>query len=204
MVRTGINLNDKDIGLLAHSWHSCSQLVRNLTRMRNELSNDPTHHLEESNTRIQADNSDRRKLRERQYQCIGRFDPSATDFGRFDPSATDFATVFIIASGNLTAASLHVKNALQIGKAYTEAYENKFPQGFYNKISSHVVIMDTPMKRINTGAVITVDIYVIFNRTLGIIGSDEFDLPDLFYHELAPIPTSLFIDDGSMILGSSK
>ena len=72
-----------------------------------------THHLEESNARIQADNSDRRKLWERQYQCIDRVDPSG-----------HFTTVFIIVSGTLIAASVNVRNALQIGKTCMEAYEN--------------------------------------------------------------------------------
>ena len=161
--------------------------------MQNELSKDRTHHLEESNARIQDDNSDRRKLWERQYQCIDRFDPSG-----------HYATVFIIVSGTLTAASVNAKNALQIGKACMEAYENKLPQGFYNKISSYVVTMDTPMEGMNMGAVTTVDIEIVFIRTLGIIDSEEFDMNDLFSHELAPIPTSLFLDDGSMISASSK
>ena len=83
--------------------------------------------------------------------------------------------------------------------------KNKLPQGcFYNKIGSYVVIRDAHMKGINTAAVTTVDFEVVFNRTLGIIGSEEFDLHDLFSHELAPIPTSLFLDDGSMISASSK
>ena len=73
---TIITVNYKAIAILAHSLHSCSQLVRNLTNVQNELSKDRTHHLEESNARIQADNSDRRKLWERQYQCIDRLDPS--------------------------------------------------------------------------------------------------------------------------------
>ena len=85
-----------------------------------------------------------------------------------------------------------------------EAYENKLHHGFKNKTGSYVVNMDTPMNGINTGAVTTVDIEVVFNRTLRIIGSEEFDLHDLFSHELAPIPTSLFLDDGSMISASSK
>ena len=54
------------------------------------------------------------------------------------------------------------------------------------------------------GAVGTVDIEVVFNRTLSIIGSEEFDLHHLFSHELAPIPTSLFLDDGSMVSASLK
>ena len=92
------------------------------------------------------------------------------------------SAVFIIVSGKLTAASVNVKNALQIGMACMEAYENKFPQGFYNKICCYVLIMGTPTKGIDTGAVTAVDIEVVFNRTLGIIGYEEFDLRDLFSH----------------------
>ena len=86
--------------------------------MRDELSKDPSHHIEESEARIQADNSDRRKLRERQCQCIDRIDPSG-----------HYVTMFITVSGKLNAASVMVKNALQIGKACLEAYKNKLPQG---------------------------------------------------------------------------
>ena len=84
-----------------------------------------------------------------------------------------------------------VKNAVQIGKDCLEAYENKLPQGFYNKISSYVVTMYTPMEGINTGTITTVDTGVIFNTTLGLIGTEEFDLHDLFSHEVAPILTSV-------------
>ena len=45
------------------------------------------------------------------------------------------------------------------------------------------------MKGMNMGAIRTVDNEVVFNRTLSIIGSEEFDLDDLFSDELAPIPT---------------
>ena len=66
--------------------------------------------------RVQADKSDRRKLRDKQFQCIDRFDP----YGHY-------VTVFIVVSGKLTAASVKVKNALQIGKDCLETYENKLP-----------------------------------------------------------------------------
>ena len=48
--------------------------------------------------------------------------------------------------------------------------------------------MDTTRKRINLGATTNVDTEVIFNRTLGILGSGELDLHDLFSLGLAPIP----------------
>ena len=73
---------------------------------------------------------------------------------------------------SLTVGYANVKNALHIGKACMDGYANKLPQGFYNKISSYVVIRDAPMNGINTGAVTTVDIDVVFNRTLRICGSE--------------------------------
>ena len=95
--------------------------------------------------------------------------------------------------GSLGAlGSVNVQNVLQIGKDCMQAYENKLPQGFYDKISSSVVTMATTRKRLNLGATTTVDTEDIFNRTLGIIGSG-----DMFSHELAPIPTLLVLDDGS-------
>ena len=39
---TGITLNDKAVAVLAHSLHSFSQLVRNLTSMQNELPKYPS------------------------------------------------------------------------------------------------------------------------------------------------------------------
>ena len=65
------------------------------------LIKDPTHHLEESKARIQAANSDKRKLQEMQYQCIDRFDQSG-----------HYVIVFIVVSGKLTDASVNVHNAL--------------------------------------------------------------------------------------------
>ena len=52
----------KTMALVAHSLHSCSQLVRNRTSVQNELSKDWTTHLEESIARIQADNSDSKEV----------------------------------------------------------------------------------------------------------------------------------------------
>ena len=184
---TGITLNHNATKRWALSLYSCSQLVRDLTTRRDDLSEHPTHHKEESKARIQADVSDRRKLREKLDQCIDPLDPAGHS-----------PTLFNIVSGKLAAESANVQNTLQICKDCMLSYENKVPQGFYNKISSPVVTMDTTRKRINLGATTSIDAEIIFNRTLGIIGSGECGLHDLFSHELAPIPTSLFLDDGSI------
>ena len=120
--------------------------------MQEDLFEHPTHHKEESKACIQADVSDRRKLRERLDQCIDPFDPAGHS-----------PTLFIIVSGKLAAESVNVQNVLHIGKDCMQAYEKKLPQGFYDKISSSVVTMATARKRINLGATTTVDTEDIFN-----------------------------------------
>ena len=85
----------------ALSLHSRSQLVRDLTTMRDDLSEHPTHHKEESKARIPADISDRRKLRERLDQCTDPLDPAGHS-----------PTLFNIVYGKLAAESANVQNAL--------------------------------------------------------------------------------------------
>ena len=143
----GITLNDNATKRWALRLDSCRQLVRDLSTVRDDLSEHPTHHKEESKAGIQADVSYRRKLRERLDQCIDPLD-----------SAGHSPTLFNIVSGKLAAESANV------------SYENKLPQGFYNKISSPVVTMDRTRKRINLGATTTIATKIIFNRMLSIIG----------------------------------
>ena len=54
------------------------------------------------------------------------------------------------------------------------------------------------------GTASPVDTEVIFNETLGIIVSGEFDLHGMFSRELAPIPTSLLICDQPLQNENSK
>ena len=69
--------------------------------------------------------------------------------------------MFIIVPGKLTAAYVNVKSALQL----------------------LAMLVWKPMK--------TNYIEVEINRTLGVIGSEGFNLQNVFSNELAPIPTSL-------------
>ena len=73
--------------------------------MRDALSEHLTHHKEASKACIQADVSDRRKLWEKLDQYIDSLDPAGHS-----------PTLFNIVSGKLAAASVNVRNALQIGK----------------------------------------------------------------------------------------
>ena len=87
--------------------------------MRDDLSEHPTHHKEESKAGIQADVSYRRKLRETLDQCIDPLD-----------SAGHSPTLFNNVSAKLAAESANVQNTLQIGKDCMLSSENKLLQGF--------------------------------------------------------------------------
>lgn len=135
-----------------------------------------------------------KKIKEKLEHCIDPLDPAGHS-----------PTLFNIVSGKLADESVNVQNAVQIGRDCMQAYEDKLPQGFHEKISSPLKTMGATRKQVKLGITTTFDTEVIFNRTLAIIGSGgEVDLHDLFSHELAPIPTSLFLDDGNMRPASSK
>lgn len=190
---TGITLNDNATKRWALSLHSCSQLIHDIAEMREYIPQLPAYHKEETKARIRSDNSDRKKLKEKLSKCIHPLDPSGHP-----------KELLNIVSGKLADTSVNVQNAVEIGRASLQAFENGLPDGFHNAISSSVVTMATTRKRTPLGCATTFDTEVIFNRTLGILGTGEVDMPALFSHELAPIPTSLFVEDGGMRPASSK
>ena len=73
---TGNNLNDIAMKRWALSLHSCSKLIHDLTLMRDDLLDNPTHHKEESKARMHTDSSDRQKLQAKLSQCIEPLSPA--------------------------------------------------------------------------------------------------------------------------------
>ncbi len=190
---TGITLNDNATQRWALSLHTCSGLISDLAAMRNYNPQSSSHHKEETPGRIQADAADRSRLREKLTQCIDPLNPEGHP-----------PDLFNIVSGKVAEPSVNVHDALHIGHACMESYKSKLPDGFYNPISSPVITMASARKQTKLGSGQTFDTNVIFSRTLGIMSSCDFDLENLFSHELSPIPTALFLDDGSMRPPSAK
>ncbi len=190
---TGITLNDSATRRWALSLHTCSQIIRDITSMRDAISDNTNHHKEETKACMQSDAADRNKLREKLGQCIHPFNPVG------HPPA-----LFNIVSGKLADVSVNVQNALQIGQQSMHTYEEKLPEGFYSAISSPVIYMSNRRKHVQVGPVMTYDTDFIFNRTLGLLASGDIDLQNLFSYELAPIPTSLFMEDGGLRPATAK
>ena len=70
---TGITSNDNAMKRWALRPHSFSKSIHDLTLMRDDLLDNPTHHKEEFKARMPSDSSDRQKLQAKLSQCIDPF-----------------------------------------------------------------------------------------------------------------------------------
>ena len=186
---TGITLNSNATQRWALSLHSCSVLTHDIQTMRDNIDQPRKYHKEESPARIRMDSADRLKLQQKLEHCIDPLDPNGHP-----------QELFNIVTGQIASTSASVDKAVQLGKASMVAYEDKLPEGFYSTISCPVTTMATKRKQIKLqeGGGATFDTEVIFNRTLGLIDTMDFNLRELFDYELSQIPTALFTDEGSL------
>ncbi len=60
------------------------------------------------------------------------------------------------------------------------------------------------VKPIKLGSADCFDTNLIYSRVMGLMSSREVDLTDVFSHELAPVPPSMFEDSGDMRITKSK
>ena len=85
-----------------------------------------------------------------------------------------------------------------------EAFHSSWPDGFHGTISTKVKTMTVSRKKITVGPGSTFDTALIYKCVMGIAASRELDLKQVFQHELAPVPTSMFKDNGDMLITKTK
>jgi len=64
--------------------------------------------------------------------------------------------------------------------------------------------MSISKKWIKLGSKDCYDTDLIYSRVMGLMSSRDIDLRELFFHELAPVPTSIFEGNGDMRITKSK
>ena len=99
---------------------------------------------------------------------------------------------------------MNVDCAVDIGREQMEAFHSSWPDGFHGIISTKVKTMTISRKKITVGPGSTFDTALIYTRVMGIAASRELDLKQVFQHELAPVPTSMFKDNGDMRITKTK
>lgn len=153
-----------------------------------------TKHKEEGNARIEADSEDRIKIRKKLEMSIHPMQSDEHPEG-----------VVNIVSGKISSNLVNVDNAVTIGNKQMEMFECSWPEGFNATITNKVVTMKINKKNVKIDeTAIIYDTQLIYSRVIGLLSSRAVDLKDIMSHELAPVPTAMFDDNGDMRIATSK
>ena len=110
-----------------------------------------------------------------------------------------------VVSGRVGPSTVNVHGSIAIGKKQMEDFEAEWPKGFYNTIAKKVVTMAVTKKHMQVGKHKLLNIDLIYSRVIGLQASSrDCDLQNLFSYELAPIPTSMFTEQGEMKISKGK
>ena len=109
-----------------------------------------------------------------------------------------------IVTGRIAPDAVNVDNSVAMGKEQMKQFETGWPKTFYEPLSNKVVTMSVTKKRIKLGSADCFDTNLIYSRVMGLMSSRDVDLKDVFFHELALVPTSMFEDSGDMRITKSK
>ena len=109
-----------------------------------------------------------------------------------------------IVTGRIAPDAANVDNSVAMGKEQMKQFETGWPITFYEPLSNKLVTMSVTKKRIKLGSADCFDTKLIYSRVMRLMSSRDVDLKDLFSHELAPVPTSMFEDSGEMRITKSK
>ncbi|MES9884531.1 MAG: hypothetical protein ABW185_27110 [Sedimenticola sp.] len=190
----GITLKPNAVKRWALSMHICSQLVQGISEMSDGVrSPDVTTHKEELKSRIDADRLDRDNIRQKLTTCIDPIDPTDHPSG-----------IINIVNGRNGPESVNADNAVAIGDSQMKNYEDSWPSGFHSTLGKKVVSMDATNKHIKVGNTRVFDTKLIYSRVMGLQVSRNINIKDVLQYELAPVPASIFDDNGDMRITNTK
>ena len=192
----GITLNPGAQKRWALSLHICSRLMKDIAELRevDTQSQQATIHKEEMPARIDSDKKDREQIRKKLQVCI---DP-------FNPEEHPADKIVNIVSGVISSPAETVDNAIAIAQQQMRDYESSWPEGFHTTLSKKVVTMAATKQKISLGSDAVFDTNLIYGRVMGLMNTRVMNLEDIFHHELAPVPTSMFDDNGDMRVVTTK
>ena len=166
----GITLNAAAMKLWALSLHTCSQLVKDLTDLKDGGHKiQITRHKEESAAQKASDDIDRQKIVEKLSLYTNPPDPDEHESG-----------IVNIITRKVCVHSVNVDCAVDIGREQIEAFHSSWPDGFNGTISTKVKTMTISRKKITVGPGSTFDTSLIYTRVMGIAASRELDLKQVF------------------------
>jgi len=190
----GITLKPSSLKRWALCLHICSQLVKDVSELKTNGSQvSVTVHKEEMPARKQSDAGDRQNLRERLATCIDPLQPENHPDGLVN-----------IVTGRMSPNIVNADISVGIGVKQMKEYEEQWPDSFNKPLSKQVVTMAVSRKQIKVGQTPVYDTGLIYSRVLGLQAVRDINLKDILKFELAPVPPSMFEDNGDMRITKSK
>ena len=122
-----------------------------------------------------------------------------------DPDSHEDEVLLNISTGQIAQPEVNVDRSLEIGKEQLNDFETTWPEGFYCRLSKHVVTFESRNKHALVGQHKIMDQEAIYARVIGLLVSNrDFDLQKVLSIELAAYPPSMFHPNGSTRLATSK
>ncbi|XP_078661436.1 uncharacterized protein LOC144905583 [Branchiostoma floridae x Branchiostoma belcheri] len=174
--------------------HSCSMIVQDIADMSDDSGEkEVTSHKEEKPSRITSDAKDRDKIRDKLLTCIDPLDPTGHPAGLIN-----------VVTGQIAPETVNAHDAVDIGNDQLVSFEKSWPGGFNASLSKLVVTMAAKRKSVKVGNSKVYDTNLIYSRVLGLQQSRDIDIKSVLAHELSPVPTSMFDDEGNMRIATTK
>ena len=191
----GITLNEKALEVWALSLHATTQLEKDLLDLKEENSKTPIcKHKEEEKGRIASDNTDRKNIEDVREKCMHPFSPTV--------HKDDIVNIY---TGKISNDKVNVDKCVSIGAAQVKDFYDSLPVSFYKSLSKKVITMNSMSRNVKVGSIEVVDTNLIYSRVIALQLAERVISPaDIFKHELAPVPTSMFDDFGDMRIDKSK
>ena len=146
--------------------------------------------------RMTADATDTSKIRHKLQDSIDPLDSSTHSDGNI---------VQIVSARIATDANVNVHEAVAIWTEMMKHYESTWPGGFRGTLPKKVRTMAITKKHIQVESAKVYDTNLIYSRITGMQASGrDMNLNEVLKYELAPIPTSMFTNNGEMQLTTGK
>ena len=95
-----------------------------------EQQSDVLRHKEEGNSRIQTDNTDREKIKNKLVNCIDPFEPESHP-----------ESLVNIVTGQVSPDIVNVDSSLQVSLNIMHTYRNGWPDSFHKPLSKPIALM---------------------------------------------------------------
>ena len=187
----GITLKEEALKAWSLSRHLCCKIETDMQKMEEEDGDTvQLYHKEEAKSRIVADSKDRAGLGNKLDSCLHPLNP------REHPEDS----LVNIISGKIAPPGVNADSSVKIGETMLADFEKTWPEGFHKTIPSKVKTMATSAKSVQVGDSKVYDLNAIYSRVIVLLSSDrDVHMEDVLAFELAPVPTSMFTEDGMRI-----